>query len=91
MTTFESRSLRAPGLLLFLGILMSSTAAHAQGTAEQRSACMGDAFRFCSAYIPDVAQIESCLVQNRSSLSPACAAEFQPASRTRLRHEHFRQ
>ena len=31
--------------------------ASAQGTPDQRSACMGDAFKFCSADIPDVSRI----------------------------------
>lgn len=64
--------------------------AHAQGTPQQRSACMGDAFRFCGADIPNVARIEACLSQNRSNLTPACAAEFPPRGRTKLRPEHFR-
>jgi len=71
-------------------LCLSSLAASAQGTAGQRSACMGDAFRFCSAYIPNVANIEACLKQNVSSLDPACRAEFQPNGRTRLRARHFR-
>ena len=64
--------------------------ASAQGTPDQRSACMGDAFRFCSADIPNVSRIEACLSQNRSELNPACRAEFEPTRSTRLRPEHFR-
>jgi hypothetical protein len=64
--------------------------ASAQGTPDQRSACMGDAFRFCSADIPNVSRIEACLSQNRSELNPACRAEFEPTGSTRLRPEHFR-
>jgi hypothetical protein len=73
----------------FLGLGL--TAASAQGTAQQRSACMGDAFRFCSAYIPNVSNIEACLQRNVNSLDPACRAEFQPNGRTKLRPQHFRQ
>ncbi len=62
----------------------------AQGTADERSACMGDAFKFCSADIPDVAKIEACLKQNRAQLQPACQAEFEPAGKTRIRAGHFR-
>ncbi len=51
---------------------------------------MGDAFRFCSADIPNVAKIEACLSQNRANLTPACAAEFQPAQTTLLKPDHFR-
>jgi len=69
---------------------LTLSAASAQGTAQQRSACMGDAFRFCSAYIPNVTSIEACLRQNVNSLDPGCRAEFQPSGRTKLRARHFR-
>ena len=65
---------------VFLGGFAS--AAEAQGTAQQRSDCMGDAFKFCSAYIPNVSRIEACLQQNVSRLTPACAAEFKPNNST---------
>jgi hypothetical protein len=50
---------------------------------------MGDAFKFCSADIPNVSAIEACLAKNVRDLSPACRAEFQPASKTKIRREHF--
>jgi hypothetical protein len=74
----------------FATAILLSAAALALGAAEQRSACIGDAFRFCGADIPLVTKIEACPGQNRNSLTPACAAEFQPAGRTALRPEHFR-
>lgn len=40
--------------------------AFAQGTPQQRSACMGDAFRFCARFIPNASAIEGCLEQNVS-------------------------
>jgi hypothetical protein len=70
--------------------MLVSVATRAQGTSQERSACMGDAFRFCSADIPNVTKIEACLSQNRNSLTPACAAEFQPSQSTKLKPEHFR-
>jgi hypothetical protein len=54
----------------------SSSASFAQGTAEQRSACMGDAFKYCSAEIPNVPRITACMRTNFSKLSPACKAVF---------------
>lgn len=36
--------------------------------------CAGDAQRICGQFIPDRAKIATCLSQNRSSLSQACAA-----------------
>lgn len=71
-------------------LLACGSAAQAQGTAEQRSACEGDAFRFCSSDIPFVSKIEACLVANEAQISPACRAEFTPAKTTKLRPEHFR-
>jgi hypothetical protein len=82
----------APPATVLAGLLLAATPAAAQGTAQQRSDCMGDALRFCSEDIPDVSKIESCLDHKLSQLSPACRAEFQPdrAKKTKLQREHFR-
>jgi len=47
------------------------------GTAEQRMACMGDAFRFCFSEIPNIPQITFCMQKNFRQLSPACQAQFK--------------
>lgn len=47
-----------------------------RGTPEQRAACAPDAFRLCSAYIPDPARVELCLRHNRPELSDACRSVF---------------
>jgi hypothetical protein len=73
---------------LFLASL-SMADALAQGTAQERSACMGDAFRFCSSDIPFVGAIEACLESHESQLSPACRREFGPTKTTKLQEEHF--
>lgn len=75
-------------VLLF--ILLSAAPAQAQGTAQERSACMGDAFKFCSSDIPFVSEIESCLQSNVARLSKACKREFLPTGQTKLQEEHFR-
>jgi hypothetical protein len=76
-------------MLSLAGAMLSVTAtANAQGTSEQASACMGDAFRLCSAYIPSAARIEACLESNKKKLSPACYAQFadgEPKARPRIR------
>jgi hypothetical protein len=41
-------------------------------TAEERQACIGDAFRVCWSAIPDRNNVLQCLVENRSQLSPDC-------------------
>jgi len=83
------RMAKALRTLSLAGTMLSvAAAANAQGTADQQSACMGDAFRLCSAYIPSAARIEACLENNRRQLSPACRAQFdepEPKPRPRVR------
>jgi hypothetical protein len=62
------------GTAVFATLLATSSAGFAQGTPEQRSACMGDAFRLCSAEIPNVPKITACMKANYSKLSPGCKA-----------------
>ncbi|HEX3936156.1 MAG TPA: hypothetical protein VHX43_01525 [Xanthobacteraceae bacterium] len=45
-----------------------------------QQACMQDAMSVCSAYIPDRERVATCLISNRSRISPAC--------RTALTHYH---
>ena len=69
-------------LALALSAGMLSTAAIAQ-TAEEQQACMNDAFRVCSATIPDRARTTACMVQNKSQLSAACQVvmdKYAPAT-----------
>jgi hypothetical protein len=56
------------------------TSASAQGTVAQREACEGDAFKFCSNFIPIVHAIENCLFQNMRNLTPACRAQMRGGS-----------
>jgi len=66
-----------------VGLVLASSAAFAQqGTEEQRSACIGDAFRLCGAEIPDVSRITFCMKVNFSKLSPGCKAVFVQAPTT---------
>lgn len=60
--------------LIVVALLASSAPGFAQGTAEQRSACTGDAFRYCSAHIPSVSAVTACMKANYSKLSAACKA-----------------
>jgi hypothetical protein len=60
------------GAALAAALMASTTPGAAQGTPEQRSACMGDAFRFCSAQIPSVPKVTACMKVNFSKLSQAC-------------------
>lgn len=44
--------------------------------ARAQSACVNDAFRFCSAYIPNQSRVKSCLSRNKSKLSAGCRREM---------------
>jgi hypothetical protein len=59
------------GLMLAtaLAVLVLPTAAEAY-TSEGRQACTGDAFRLCSAEIPNVDRVRACLARNKAQLSP---------------------
>lgn len=59
--------------------------AAAQGTVAQREGCEGDAFKFCSNFIPFVHAIENCLHQNMRRLTPACRVQMQGGTASRRR------
>ena len=68
-------------LAVALALATMSTAAIAQSQEDQQ-ACMNDAFRVCSATIPDRARTTACMIQNKSQLSSACQtvmAKYAPA------------
>ena len=67
------------GSLLAMALAISISPAAGQGyTPEQEQACSGDAFRPCSAEIPDVGRVTACMVARKSELSPPCRAQFGP-------------
>ena len=67
------------GLMLAtaLSVLAIPTAGRAY-TPEEQQACSDDAFRLCSAEIPDVDRVTVCMARNKSQLSPGCRAFFRP-------------
>ncbi|TFV71446.1 hypothetical protein E4K64_26700 [Bradyrhizobium frederickii] len=72
-----------PAVLAAAMIVLGCAAASAEenrGTPEQRAACTSDAFRLCSAYIPDPAGVEGCLRLRKSDLTDACKAVFDRAT-----------
>jgi hypothetical protein len=67
------------GLMLAMALSVSMWSSAGQAyTPEQQQACTGDAFRLCSAEIPDVDRVTACMVRNKSQLSPGCRAQFRP-------------
>lgn len=70
--------------LVVVAPFATAGSALAQGTPAQRQGCEGDAFKFCSNYIPFVHAIENCLYRNMRNLTPACRYQMQGgASRRR--------
>ena len=64
--------------------LLSAGAAIAQSSEDQQ-ACMNDAFRVCSATIPDRNKTIACMVQNKAKLSAACQVvmdKYAPSNTT---------
>ena len=62
-----------------LAVLVWPAAGHAY-TPEGRQACTGDAFRLCSAEIPDVDRVRACLHRNKAQLSPGCRRFISPGA-----------
>jgi hypothetical protein len=77
MPTIGLRSLQF-GLMLAtaLSVLILPTTSEAY-TQEQQAACSNDAFRLCSAEIPDVDRVTACMVRNQTQLSPGCRVYFR--------------
>ena len=64
-------------LAMALSVSMWSAASRAY-TPEQQQACSDDAFRLCSADVPDVERVTACMVRNKSQLTPRCRVYFRP-------------
>ena len=62
-----------------LAVLVLPSAAEAY-TPEGRQACTGDAFRLCSAEIPNVDRVRACLHRNKAQLSPGCRRFISPGA-----------
>ena len=67
----------SPALAIAFCCLMWPAASRAY-TAEEEQACSGDAFRLCSAEIPDVDRVTACMVSKQTKLSPGCRVYFRP-------------
>jgi hypothetical protein len=63
-------------LVVVLGLAAAATARAEEATYAQRVACTPDAFRLCSAEIPDADAVKSCMIAKKAQLSAACRAMF---------------
>jgi hypothetical protein len=67
------------GLATAAALAGTLSTAFAQATAEQRSACAGDAIRLCASDIPNTSKIISCLARQKAQVSPRCRVFFDRA------------
>ena len=58
------------------GAALLLTAVFGAAPAAAQHVCQGDAFRLCNQFIPDRAQVASCLFKQKRNLTPACRAEM---------------
>jgi hypothetical protein len=58
----------------------SSVAFAASSDEDGNKACRRDAFRLCSAEIPNKDKIEACMKEHYDQLSPPCQKLFQSSS-----------
>jgi len=78
--SLSSLSSRYVAAVLALGLtFISSGAAFALGTPEQRRACTPDVYRLCAGEIPNVRAITVCLQRHKASLSEACRSAMDQA------------
>ena len=81
MPFFKAGYFQVGLLLLLLPTVLGVSIGPAAGqgyTPEQEQACTGDAFRLCSAEIPDVGRVTACMVAKKDQLSPPCRVYFRP-------------
>jgi hypothetical protein len=84
MTSARYVSTFVAGAALMMAFLAAGSGpAAAQGTPEQQSACMGDAFRLCREFIPDARTTGACMMRKRASLSPQCRVYFVASKATK--------
>ena len=76
MTASLTKTIRRAGLMLAFAVSVSalSPTSSFAFSAEAQQMCTGDAFRLCSAEIPNIPAITACMVKHRTDLSAGCRA-----------------
>ena len=76
MTAAFNSSVRraSPALALVSSLSAQSSRASFAFSAEAQQMCTSDAFRLCSAEIPNIPKITACMIKHRSDLSGGCRA-----------------
>src|SRR5580692_10868164 len=79
MFAVRSRKVQPGWMLATLFAITMWPAASQAYTPEQQAACSDDAFRLCSADIPDIDRVTACMVRKQDQLSPGCRVYFRPS------------
>ena len=76
MTASFTSTIRQAGLVLAFAVSLSALSATESFaySAEAQQMCTGDAFKFCSAEIPNIPAITACMYKHRTELSAGCRA-----------------
>ena len=76
MTASFTSTIRQAGLVLAFAVSLSALSATESFaySAEAQQMCTGDAFKFCSAEIPNIPAITACMYKHRAELSVGCRA-----------------
>jgi hypothetical protein len=69
---------RTVAIVLRAASLLSAGTSASAETFEERQACTGDAFQFCSSEIPNRDRVFSCLVASKDVISAACRSVIAP-------------
>jgi hypothetical protein len=74
MTTPFTRMIRRVALVLACAASAATftTSRSFAFSAEAQEMCTGDAFRLCSADIPNIPAITACMIKHRAQLSQGC-------------------
>ena len=74
MSASLRRIIRRAGLAAAFAVALSmlSPGASFAFSAEAQQMCTGDAFRLCSAEIPNIPAITTCMFKHRADLSAGC-------------------
>ena len=75
MTAFLTKTIRRASLVLAFAVSFSTLSTQSFAfSAEAQQMCTSDAFRLCSAEIPNIPKITACMIKHRSDLSGGCRA-----------------
>ena len=77
-TSMRWLSLSLAVAIVALALASAPASAQAGRTPEAEADCTPDVMRLCSAFIPNVGPIVSCLKRRHTSLSRQCKRHFRP-------------